>query len=280
MSKLAFLAPLALAAGCAMTPEADNALQSARESYRQAAAHPEVPLRAPVELQVAERSLAEAERLQRSGADAPIVAHHAYVADQRARIAMASADYRRAEALVATSGEQRNRVLLEARTRELEAQKLKTESGRGELAAEIDRLQAQISELKAQPTERGWVLTLSGDLLFDSGLAALKPGGRKALENLAQFLRKEPAHGITIEGFTDSTGSAELNRRLSEQRAQAVRDALVARGIEAQRIEARGYGPQYPVASNDTPVGRQLNRRVQVVIAPPPRASAGGSTVR
>jgi len=80
-------------------------------------------------------------------------------------------------------------------------------------------------------------------------------------------MRREPEPSILIEGFTDSTGPAELNRRLSEQRAQAVRDALVARGVAAQRIQARGYGPAYPVASNDTPVGRQLNRRVQVVIA-------------
>ena len=262
MKRLALLAPVALAAACAMTPEADDAMQNARASYQQAAAHPEVPLRAPVELQVAQRSLAEAERLWKSGADAPIVAHHAYLAAQRARIAMASADYRHAEALVATSGEQRNRVLLEARERELASR-----DARDNFAAEMQELRAQISELKAQPTERGWVLTLSGDLLFDSGQAVLKPGGDKALENLAQFMRKVPERGITIEGFTDSTGSPEVNRRLSEQRAQAVKQSLVARGIDASRIETRGYGPAYPVASNDTPVGRQLNRRVQVVIA-------------
>jgi outer membrane protein OmpA-like peptidoglycan-associated protein len=108
---------------------------------------------------------------------------------------------------------------------------------------------------------------LSRDLLFDSGQAMLKPGGEKALENLAQAVRSQPEQRIVIEGFTDSTGSAEINRRLSEQRAQAVKAALVSRGLDAQRIQARGYGPAYPVASNDTPVGRQLNRRVQVVIA-------------
>lgn len=252
MNRLLCLAPLVLlAAGCAMTPAATPGLESARLSYAQAAGHPEVPLRAPVELQVAERSLAQAERLWRDGADPALVAHHAYLADQRARIAMASADYRKAEALVATSGEQRNRVLLEARTRELQAQKQEPEA----------------QKLEPQRTQRGLLFTLSGDLLFDSGEAVLKPGGEKAVENLAQFMLKEPDPGIIIEGFTDSTGPAEINRRLSEQRARAVRDALVARGIAAQRIQARGYGPAYPVASNDTPVGRQLNRRVQVVIA-------------
>lgn len=256
MNRLAVPVLLALVGGCASTPESNPAMDSARTSYRQAAAHPEVPLRAPLELQVAERSLAEAERQWKSGAEPAIVAHHAYLADQRARIAMATADYRRAEAQVATSGEQRNRVLLEARTRELELQK-----------QEAAPQQAAAQPPAPQPTERGLVFTLSSDLLFDSGQAVLKPGGEKTLETIAQSVRKQPGQRIVIEGFTDSTGSAEVNRRLSEERARAVKDALVARGVDARDIEARGYGPAYPVASNDTPVGRQLNRRVQIVIA-------------
>lgn len=255
MNRLAVPVLLALAAGCASTPESNPAMHSARNSYRQAAAHPEVPLRAPLELQIAERSLAEAERQWKGGADPAIVAHLAYLADQRARIAMATADYRRAEAQVATSGEQRNRVLLDARTRELELQKQEASQ------------QAAAQPPAPQPTERGLVFTLSSDLLFDSGQAVLKPGGEKTLETIAQAVRRQPGQRIVIEGFTDSTGSAEVNRRLSEQRAQAVRDALVGRGVDARDIEARGYGPAYPVASNDTPVGRQLNRRVQIVIA-------------
>jgi hypothetical protein len=115
------LAALA-AAGCAMTPEANRSMDGARATYRQAAASSEVQLRAPVELQVAERALTEAERLWQGGADPAIVAHHAYLAEQRARIALTSAEYRKAEAALATSGEQRERVLIEARDRELEAQ--------------------------------------------------------------------------------------------------------------------------------------------------------------
>jgi outer membrane protein OmpA-like peptidoglycan-associated protein len=285
------VAGAALVAGCAATPEATHSLDSARSTYRMAATDPEVQLRAPVELQVAERALAEAERHWKEGADPAVVSHHAYLAEQRARIAMKTADYRQAEAAVATSSEQRNRILLEARERELEAQRRQTELAReqamvqkraaeeqqGQLAAEMQRLQSEISELKTAETDRGWVLTLANDMLFDSGRAVLKPGGQKAVENLAQFMRKEPERGITIEGFTDSTGSEEVNRKLSELRAQAVKEALVARGIEAKRIETRGYGPAFPVASNDTAVGRQLNRRVQVVIAGPGKASAGGS---
>jgi hypothetical protein len=119
--KLSLVAAALVAAGCALTPEANLSMEGARSTYRQAAASREVQLRAPVELQVAERALAEADRLARSGADPAIVAHHAYLAEQRARIAMATADYRKAEAALATSGAQRERVLIEARDRELEA---------------------------------------------------------------------------------------------------------------------------------------------------------------
>jgi hypothetical protein len=119
--KALILASALLAAGCAMTPEANVSMEGARSTYRQAAASQEVQARAPVELQVAERALAEADRLWKSGADPAIVAHHAYLAEQRARIAIATADYRKAEAALATSGEQRERVLIEARNRELEA---------------------------------------------------------------------------------------------------------------------------------------------------------------
>ena len=297
---LAFALTALVAAGCATTPETHNALESARSTYRMAQADPDVQLRAPVELQLAERSLAQAERFWKEGADRGVVGHHAYLAEQRARIAMKTAEYRKAEAAVATSGEQRNRVLLDARSRELEAERrraeaLKADAERAQrqafdekrvadersalLAAEMQRLQSEMADLKAQQTERGWVVTLRNELLFDSGKAALKPGGDKAIENLAQLMKRQPEREITIEGFTDSTGSEELNRRLSEQRAQAVKQALVGRGIEPQRIDARGYGPAFPVASNDTPTGRQLNRRVEVVIAPEPRVSpASGAT--
>ena len=286
-------------AGCAMTPEANQSLDRARAAYRQAQAHPDVAARAPVELQVAQRQLQEAERLwNTSGAEPAAVSHLAYLAEQRANIAVQTAEMRRAEAAVATAGNERSRVLLEARTREAETRKIEADlakeqadlarqqalqdkragdAGAAMLAEEVRRLQAEVSDLRTQQTERGWVLTLANDLLFDSGRSTLKPGGQKAVENLAQFLQKQSDREITIEGFTDATGSDELNRRLSEQRAEAVKRALVSRGVQPERIDARGYGPAFPVASNDTAVGRQLNRRVQVVVAPEPRLSSSGS---
>jgi outer membrane protein OmpA-like peptidoglycan-associated protein len=290
-----------LVAGCVAIPRATNELESARAAYRAAAASAAVQARAPVELQIAQRALADAERFQKADADPALVAHFAYLAEQRARIAMKTAELRAAEAAVATSADERSRMQVDLSAREradAESRKLQADLARDQAqllreqaagekrmaeeraaqqAAEMRRLQAEMRELKARDTERGWVLTMRNDLLFDSGQATLKAGGHRALEDLATFMRRQPGREIAIEGFTDSSGSAEANRKLSEARAAAVKQALVSQGIEAHRIDARGFGPAFPVASNGTPVGRQLNRRVEVVIAPERRASFGGT---
>jgi outer membrane protein OmpA-like peptidoglycan-associated protein len=287
-----FLA-LMLASGCAVSPEANRQLEDARAAYRLAAADPEVQLRAQPELHSAAAALAEAERLAQEGKASELVEHNAYLAGQRARIAQRSAEARSAEADAAAVAEARRRHRLEAeaamareqarraevarleaeaRAKALEQERLQKErqqsTAAAELAAEVKRLEAELADVRAKQTERGWVLTLKNELLFDSAAATLKPGAHRALDNLAQFLRKYPDRDIAIEGFTDSTGSKEVNQRLSERRAAAVKDALVMRGIESRRIDARGYGPAFPIASNDSEIGRQLNRRVEIVIDP------------
>lgn len=193
----------------------------------------------------------------------------------------------------ARASEESNRVLLEAlaeekyRASEAEAalararaaQETQAQANR-QLANEVRRLQAQVRDLEARRTQRGWVITLGSDLLFDVGRAALKPGGRRAIDNLARIMRNEPERDIVIEGFTDSTGTEETNRRLSERRARAVRDALVQRGVPGSRIVARGLGEAFPVASNASPAGRQLNRRVEILIGEHAGRAATGSSSR
>jgi outer membrane protein OmpA-like peptidoglycan-associated protein len=127
-------------------------------------------------------------------------------------------------------------------------------------------LQAALTELQARPTDRGMVVTIS-DLLFDTGSAHLKPGGERVIDRLADFMKAYPERRVAIEGFTDSVGNPAYNQDLSERRADAVRLALVDRGIDPARIVARGYGKEYPVASNNDAAGRQMNRRVEVVIS-------------
>jgi outer membrane protein OmpA-like peptidoglycan-associated protein len=127
------------------------------------------------------------------------------------------------------------------------------------------KLEALAAELAAKETERGLVLTL-GNVLFDVDGHQLKPGAVPAMDKLSEFLKAYPDRNVVIEGFTDSTGSDAYNRNLSEQRANAVKQALMSRGVEENRIATEGFGEARPVATNETAAGRQQNRRVEVVI--------------
>jgi outer membrane protein OmpA-like peptidoglycan-associated protein len=128
------------------------------------------------------------------------------------------------------------------------------------------QLEAQLKEMEAKKTDRGLVITL-GDVLFDTNQAQLKSGGMRNVQRLADFFKQYPQRKVMIEGFTDSTGSAGRNQELSEQRAYAVRSALLGMGVGTERITSRGYGPAYPVADNVSAAGRQQNRRVEMIVS-------------
>jgi outer membrane protein OmpA-like peptidoglycan-associated protein len=291
MKRFLSLAFFLALAGCASPPPGEpSPLVQARASVAAAQADPQVAARAPAELEAARSSLARAETLAREG-DGAEMSHEAYLAEQRSRIARELAQAREHQAQIAAAGDERNRVLVESRAEEKyraaeaeaalarakAAQEEQSVANR-ELAAQVQTLQAQVRELEARQTQRGWVITLGSDLLFDSGRATLKPGGSRALENVARIMRGEPERNIAIDGFTDDRGGEAANRRLSERRAQAVRGALVAAGVAPDRIVARGLGEAYPVASNASPAGRQLNRRVEILIGEHAGRAATGST--
>lgn len=128
----------------------------------------------------------------------------------------------------------------------------------------IAQQRMQLNELKAKDTDRGLVITL-GDVLFNTNMAELKPDGIRKLQKLAGFLKQYPTYKVLVEGYTDSTGSHSINQALSNQRADAVRTALIGQGIDGGRISTRGYGEAFPVASNDTAANRQMNRRVEMI---------------
>jgi len=250
-----------LIAGCAVSPQNNPGLDQARASYAAAQSDSSALRYAAAELDVASRTLSEAERAPSSDE----ATHLAYLAEQRSRIAREigharANEHDALEARLRDAEEERDRA--QSRAKEIEQERDLNDR----LAAEVRRLQAQVAELQARETQRGWILTLGSDVLFDLGQAKLKPGGRRAIANLARFMRQYPERAIVIEGFTDSSGTPELNQRLSERRAAAVRQALVRDGIEPNRIVARGLGAAYPVASNDDPGGRQLNRRVEILL--------------
>ena len=105
------------------------------------------------------------------------------------------------------------------------------------------------------------------DVLFDTGKYTLKEPAREKLAKISGIVISHPGLTLQVEGYTDITGSDELNQRLSEQRADTVREFLVSQGINPQSTTAVGYGKNYPVASNNTPSGRALNRRVELVVS-------------
>jgi outer membrane protein OmpA-like peptidoglycan-associated protein len=152
-----------------------------------------------------------------------------------------------------------------AQQRAQEAARLREIELAQQQAAAKQKLEVLMAELQARETERGLVLTL-GNILFDVDGHDLKPGAAPTLDKLAGFLKEYSDRTVLIEGFTDSTGSETYNKNLSDQRAHAVKQALMSRGIEEKRISTQGFGEARPVASNQTPAGRQQNRRVEVVI--------------
>jgi outer membrane protein OmpA-like peptidoglycan-associated protein len=273
---------MALALGaCASMPQPNAALEAARAAVQTAEADPNVNKYAPLDLDKARKDLSIAEDASAHHRDAE-VDQPAYLATQNARLAQAHGAAKADDARVAAGQVERDQIMLAARTREAENAKASAANSKAvaevalsqrdqanEQAArageETARIQAELDALKATPTPRGLVLTL-GDVLFDTGRAELKSGAGRKLDQLSQFLVEHPDRRVQIDGFTDSVGTDAYNEDLSQRRADAVKTALVNRGVASSRIGTEGYGKAYPVANNTDTGGRQLNRRVEVVI--------------
>jgi outer membrane protein OmpA-like peptidoglycan-associated protein len=274
-AKLTMGIGLALALGaCVTTPQPNASLEMARTAVRSAEADPNVAKYAALDLEVARKDLAIAEDAEAHRNYAEID-QPAYLATENARIAQAHASAKADDARVAAGQVERDQIMLAARTREAENAKQSAANSRAvadvalaqrdQATEETARVQAELDALKATPTPRGMVLTL-GDVLFDTGRSELKSGASRKMDQLAQFLVEHPDRRVQIDGFTDSVGSDAFNEELSQRRADAVRSALISRGVDSGRIGTEGYGKSYPVASNSDSGGRQLNRRVEVVI--------------
>jgi outer membrane protein OmpA-like peptidoglycan-associated protein len=287
--------------GTAITPE----LRDARAAMEEARASSAASLK-PGELRVAERTLARAEAAPDAS---PAEADLAYVAERQTRIAMAEARRTQLEQQVARDQEQYRRGLeamarargerieqtearlaeeqrqLAAREQTLEEQRRTIAEGQAALEAEQRARQeaeqraedsmTRLRELAAVREGRDeTVITLSGEVIFESDRADLRVTARERLVALADALRAQPNQVAVIEGHTDSRGSDGYNLRLSQDRADAVREQLIAEGVPAARLQAVGRGEDQPIASNDDAEGRALNRRVEVHLRPIPGATS------
>jgi outer membrane protein OmpA-like peptidoglycan-associated protein len=202
------------------------------------------------------RSLASAESAEKEKAnrEAAMKAQEAEQARMQAEARAREAEQARMQA--EAKAREAERARMEAAAKAEEAEKAK---------AEVDELLSQLSDLRAKQTERGIVLTM-GDVLFAFDKATLSPEAFRNVDKLVVFLKKHPNRSVLIEGHTDNVGSDAYNLDLSEKRGEAVKNALVAKGVGEERVTTKGYGEKYPVASNNTSDGRQQNRRVEVVI--------------
>ena len=186
----------------------------------------------------------------------------------------ASADVARREREAA---EQARREAEAARQQAVEQQRLaQNEAARAKgvaQQAELERnqlrqrLQQQLNlVLETRETARGLVSNI-GDVLFDFNKSTLKPPARERLAKVAGILLAYPGLNVRLEGHTDNVGSPQYNVKLSQERADAVRNYFVQQGIQAGSVTAVGLGEADPVAGNETAAGRQQNRRVELVVA-------------
>lgn len=133
---------------------------------------------------------------------------------------------------------------------------------------EFRRELAESESTSIKREEETIILDFKSDATFDSGSAELKPEAISEMDRVAEIINRYPNTNIRVEGHTDSVGSEEFNLKLSEQRAQAVKDALVSRNVAASRIQVIGFGESQPIADNNTESGRLQNRRVSIIIVP------------
>jgi outer membrane protein OmpA-like peptidoglycan-associated protein len=288
------IAVTSLFAACSSVPAANTALDQARDRYAAAQLDPQITSLAAEELKQAGQSLKVAEQAWSARDQNATVDHLAYMTLQRIAIAQETALGRAAQAVTAGAAAERERMRLALRTSEADraradlaqsqehnarmtaaraerdaARALTDATALREQAskdARVAELEAELLALNAKQTERGMVLTM-GDVLFDTGLAQIRAEGTRNMEKLAEFLKRYPEARASIEGHTDSVGSVSSNYSLAQRRADSVRSALIGLGVPTASMSTRAHGPDVPVATNDTPSGRQMNRRVEIVFA-------------
>jgi outer membrane protein OmpA-like peptidoglycan-associated protein len=190
----------------------------------------------------------------------------AQIAAQRAADeAKALAERTKMDADLAAQRAARDKEAAEAANQQ--AQKTAAEQSEREKQELRNKLTVQLNSiLQTKDSARGLIVNMS-DVLFDTGKYSLKPGAREKLAKISGIVLAYPSLALEVEGHTDSVGSDDFNIQLSENRANSVRDFLVGQGIVRSSIGSHGYGESQPVATNDTAVGRQQNRRVELVVS-------------
>lgn len=267
-------------------------LASARQAYTRAARGPAAQL-VPAEVHKARQALGDAENAFSRDPEGPLTRDLAYVAQRKAELS---------EALAGVAAENQKKIQADRDFQMKQGQYLDTARGElsrtkqeltsAERAAQEQSSQAQAerqarldAEQKAadaqraaqdalaklaavKEEQRGMVITLSGSVLFRSDDSVLLPEAQNRLNQVADALLQTKERNIIIEGHTDARGSESHNIDLSQRRAESVRQFLISKGYDADKIQARGIGKARPVADNKSAEGRANNRRVEIVVQP------------
>jgi outer membrane protein OmpA-like peptidoglycan-associated protein len=229
----------------------------------------------------------DAARAQADAANSQAQADDANRLKQKAQndASMAQADAANSQAAMVTS-QNASAAAVTAAQADADRSRLlaqQAQDGQNKADSEKAAMRAQLSEqlnkiLETRDSARGLIVSMS-DVLFDTGHYSLKPGAREKLAKVAGILIAYPGLNIAVGGYTDNVGGDEMNQKLSENRASAVRDYLVAQGVATNTVGATGFGNTSPVASNDNASGRQANRRVELVVSGEAIGSPANSTV-
>jgi outer membrane protein OmpA-like peptidoglycan-associated protein len=247
--------------------EAERKAAEAREAQaKQAAADAE---KARLEAQLAQEKAARDQAAAEAARAAALAQQQeaeksAELAAQQKAAAEATAAQAAQRAAQAAAMAAQQKAAAEAEAQRAQLAAAQAESEKAELR---NQLLAQLSSiLQTHDTVRGLIVNMS-DVLFDTGSYTLKPGAREKLAKISGILLAYPSLKVQVEGHTDSVGGDDFNQRLSEQRAEAVREYLVDQMVPANAVSAFGFGKTRPVATNDTAEGRQQNRRVELVVS-------------
>jgi outer membrane protein OmpA-like peptidoglycan-associated protein len=264
--------------------------QNSREAAQMAEDGRLIAVRRMEEERIANERLASEKReaaakAQASQADSERAA--AERAKSEAEQAKAEAERAKAEAQSAAERAGREKTEAEAaraaalaQQQAAEAEAAKARESANQAEQEKAQLREQLKQqlnliLETRETARGLIVNMS-DVLFDTGKYTLKPGAREKLAKISGIIIAHPGLKLEVEGHTDSVGGDDFNQRLSEQRANTVREYLVSQGVKGDVVTSRGFGKARPVASNDTAAGRQMNRRVELVVSGDVIGSASG----
>lgn len=264
------------------------------ENERRAAADREAAERAKA-VEAERNARAEAERAERAEQDRQAARRAALAAESESRLAAERAGKAEQERLAAVAAKQeadaaraaaaketeaaqaaRAAALEQQRLAQAEAEKAKAAAAEAQRLRDLaeqekenlrQRLLTQLNTiLQTTDSARGLIVNMS-DVLFDTDRYTLRPLAREKLARVSGIVSAHPGLKLQVEGHTDSVGADAYNQTLSERRAAAVRDYLVAQGLAASEVDSKGLGEAVPVADNNTAAGRQRNRRVEIVVS-------------